>query len=443
MSALARYFLALKWCVFGSDIVKSVVTQKLIEDGVKVKIGSKSSNLSSKPADLVIYSQAIKASNLELKKAKQIGIPTLSYPEAAGRLTEEYKTIAVAGAHGKSTTTALIGLMLIKAGFNPTVILGTNLKEFGGRNFRKGESDYLTLEADEWRAAFLHYSPTFTIVTNIDREHLDFYRNLGDIKKTFIKFISRTKKGGVLILNRDNKILRSLKSKIQQLSHKRELKLAWYSLEQPVAKKIKKIIKVSGEHNVSNALAVYTLGRKLKIPEKVILSTILAYRGAWRRMEYRGKLRTPNSKFQVRVYDDYAHHPTEIKATLCAFREKFPKSRIICVFQPHQARRLEILFKDFKDAFDKADILVLLPIYQVAGRDIINKHFTSIALSQAIRKKYPGKPVAYLQNPKNLKKLLTKIVQMISINSNLYSLPHIVVMMGAGDIVKYTDSLIK
>ena len=158
------------------------------QEGVKVKIGQKRGNITAGMA-LVIYSQAIRPENPELKEAHRRGIPAISYPEAIGERTRRYKTTAVSGAHGKSTTTALAALILEKGGFDPTAIIGANLKEFGGGNFKNGKGDHFVLEADEFGRAFLHYSPAFAIVTNIDREHLDIYKNLADIKKTFMRFL--------------------------------------------------------------------------------------------------------------------------------------------------------------------------------------------------------------------------------------------------------------
>ena len=527
ISALAQWFLAQKWAVSGSDIFPNETTHSLQKLGVKVKFGHKKANIPQGCA-LVIYTQAIRPKNIELKEARQRKISVLSYPEAIGELTrlgsigsqQAYTTIAVAGAHGKSTTTALVGLILIKAGFDPTVIIGTKLKEFPsinsprpgsfdsaqdksgqawqvanseyGTNFRFGKSKYLVLEADEYGGAFLHYSPFYTIVTNIDKEHLDFYKNLENIKKSFLAFLSRTQHGGALILNRDSKILFSLKPAIEKISSKKHLKINWYSLygeqsrtmKNPENKKIKKIIRIAGKHNVSNALGAFYLSKILNVPEKTALRAIADYRGSWRRMEYRGKYQVssikyqvsgnknpkrllPDTVYQIPVYDDYAHHPTEIKATLRAFREKFPRpgtgrgsprnsgaakpAYLICVFQPHQAERLRILFKDFRSAFTDADITLILPIYRVAGRDIINHDFTSEKLVTSIQKKYPKKLIFYVKNPKNLKKavgtLLSNTPSQSKSNLRQSALnprkSAVLVMMGAGDIVKYTDRLIK
>ena len=455
ISALAQWFLAQKWAVSGSDIVASGLTRKLQKEGVKVTIGHKKSHVGPKTS-LVIYNQAIPPSNPELREAKRLKIPTFTYPEALGSLTRGFKTIAVAGAHGKSTTTALASLVFTEAGLDPTVILGTLLKQLGGKNFRAGKSDYLLIEADEWKASFLNYSPLFSIITNVDKEHLDFYKNYSNVKKTFLKFISNIREGGILVVNKDDKKLYALKSKIQKIAKHNNLKVIWYGaiINYSARNKIKKVLRVPGEHNVSNALAVYTLARALGIKEKTALEGLAKYRGAWRRMEYKGELKDKNkesrirggkknmihdSKFMIPVYDDYAHHPTEIKASLQAFREKFSNRKIICVFQPHQAHRTQNLFKEFISAFDEADFLVLLPIYQVAGRDKPHKGYSSKDLAEkiGIRNKELGikNYVTYLPHPKRLRSFIR--------DSEFIIHDSVIVMMGAGDIVNYTDLLIK
>jgi len=440
MSALARWFLAqranpeqgrrvgspkgwsskiaVKRLVSGSDLATSGITRELSKEGLKVKIGHKRGYISPK-LGLVVYSLAVNSSNPELREARRLKIPNIPYPVAVGRLTETYKTIAIAGAHGKSTTTALVSLILRKAGLDPTVIVGTNLKEFarstgsgqGGKNFRAGRSQYLVLEADEFGRSFLHYSPTLAVITNIDREHLDTYKNLPEIKKAFLKFISNVKGGGAVILNKDSAHLLSLKNKISHIARQKKLKVFWYSIKRArnsqhsyVFADLHRVLKVPGEHNASNALAAYTVGRALNIPRKKILSAISQYHGSWRRMEYRGSCYV--SRVSCRVYDDYAHHPTEIKATLKAFKEKYSHSPIICIYQPHQALRLKKLFKEFLTAFDLADILILLPIYQVAGRDKIDKRYTSKKLAEAIKKKYPKKTSVLSSQPQKNKTFL-------------------------------------
>jgi UDP-N-acetylmuramate--alanine ligase len=379
-------------------------------------------------------------------EAARRGINVLTYPEALGSITRQYKTIAIAGSHGKSTTTAMAALALIRSGLDPTVIVGTNLKEFGGQNFRIGKSDWLVLEADEYGRAFYHYSPFIAIVTNIDREHVDIYKNITDAKNAFMRFLANTIEGGALILNRDDKNLYSLKSRVTALAKRKKLRVVWYSLKDVPVAKIKKSIKIFGDHNLSNAESVYQLGKILKLAEKNTLAAIGSYRGAWRRMEYRGTMelnignKNNIKKVKALVYDDYAHHPTEIKATLRAIKKHFPRQPLICVFQPHQAKRLELLFKEFIGAFDDADITMLLPLYHVRGRDELCPQ-TSESLAEAIRFRDPLKYVVYLENPKKLAAAINDFYRSSPFAKKGRS--PIVVMMGAGDIVNSTAMLLK
>ncbi|MDO8664337.1 MAG: UDP-N-acetylmuramate--L-alanine ligase [Candidatus Liptonbacteria bacterium] len=478
VSSLARWFIAQKWAVSGSDAALNPLYSELKEDGLTANIGHKKVNIPAK-CGLVIHSQAIKQDNPELKEARRRNIPVLSYPQALGKLTKFYKTICVSGMHGKSTTTAMAGLMLIKAGLDPTIIIGTKLKELENKNFRAGRGQYLVLEADEYKDAFLNCSPFFAITTNLDREHLDYFKNTERIKKSFLNFFSGTRNGGALILNRDNEMLCSLKQKIDKVSKSNNLRVEWYSLRNKKSVKIKKHIKLPGQHNVSNSLAVFCLSKFLGISEKVFLSSISEYGGSWRRMEYRGNYQLPATNYKVPVYDDYGHHPTEIKATLEAFREKFPKRRIICVFQPHQAERLKLLFNEFKNAFEDADTVVILPIYKVAGREPARARsrrqaggssaaskYNSESLVKSMQKSKPGRPIFYLEKPENIKNALDVLLSERSFpcpleragriprksalsqrNSAGYTVAKrksaVVIMMGAGDIVNYTDTLLK
>ncbi|TSC82341.1 MAG: hypothetical protein G01um101420_352 [Parcubacteria group bacterium Gr01-1014_20] len=434
ISSLARWFLAQNWVVSGSDISSSANITNLRTEGARVKIGHKKANLPKRDLNMVIYSPAIRPDNPEMVEAKKRGLKPLSYPETLGCLTRVYKTISIAGSHGKSTTTALAALTLIKAKLDPNVIIGTNLKGFGNKNFRYGRSKWLVIEADEWKASFLNYESDVIIVTTIDKEHLDFYRDLSDVKKTFLKFMSRTKPGGSLILNQDDKNLSSLKSPISKIAKKRSLEVVWYSAKKA---ELKKILRIPGDHNISNASAVLVMAKILKIKKSIALKALGSYTGAWRRMEFRGFL-IHDSRFKIHVYDDYAHHPTEIKASLQAFREKFPEKKLICVYQPHQAKRLKSLFKEFTESFSLADFLIIIPVYEVAGRDKVTSTFTSKKLVEAIRKKYPRKKAYYLPSPNRINKFLPKILD----NQGFKLHDSCIIMMGAGDIVDYTPSLL-
>jgi len=443
ISALAQWYLTNGYKISGSDAASSEHINKLKKLGMKISIGHKAQNI-PKNADFIIYSVAVKKDNCELIWANKCKIPGKSYAQALGDLTRRYKkTLAVSGAHGKSTTTGLLSLVLIKAKFDPTVIIGTKLKEFKNTNFKKGDSDYFLIEADEYNSSFLHYSPFAAIITNIDREHLDYYKNLNNIKNAFLKFISSIKIGGILVANKDNQNLYSLNSKIKKIVKKRKLKIIWYSLSNKnLRKKLGKILKIPGNHNISNAMAVYHLAKNLGISEKMIFSALRAYNGSWRRMEYRGylNLKPKTQNLKPIVYDDYAHHPTEIKATLSAFRQRYPKSKIICVFQPHQEKRLKALFKEFTESFSDADNLILLDAYKVAGRESPTfGKYNSENLAKAVQKTKNSPAVLYLKNSKNLKKTIQNII----LKPKTQNLKPIVIMMGAGDIYTLTNSLLK
>jgi len=418
VSALAQYYLQRGDKVSGSDLVSSEITQILKKKGAKLYIGKHKAKNLSEDRDLLIYSPAVRLENPELKRARKLGIKCLSYPEALGELTKRYFTIAVSGTHGKSTTTAMIALILIKAGLDPTVIIGTRLKEFKGSNFRLGKSKFLVIEADEWQASFLNYFPKVIVLTNIEREHLDYYKNLKNILRTYKEYIRHLPKDGLLVVNKDDKNISKLKTQISKL----HLKYQNYSLNQREAKKLKKILRVPGEYNVYNALAALTCARALKVSDKVSFGVLSQYRGCWRRFEEK-ELKIGNCKLKVIL--DYAHHPTEVEVTLRAARERFPQKKIWCVFQPHQYQRTYYLFNDFVRVLKGAPInkLIITDIYDVAGREEkeTKEKVNSEKLVKAIRKK----EVFYLP-PKKIVGYLRK---------NLEG-EEIVIIIGAGDIYK-------
>jgi len=430
-SALAQYYLKKGARVYGSDLVSSEITEMLKKKGVKVFIGHKKEHI-KRGLDLVIYSPAVRNDNPELNQAKKLGIKCLSYPQALGELTKKYFTIAVCGTHGKSTTTAMAALILIKAGFNPTVILGTKLKEFGDSNFRMGgkpkiindqlsmiNNQFLVIEADEWSASFLNYWPRIIVLTNIEKEHLDYYKNLRNLLKAFREFIGHLPENGVLVANGDDKNTKKLKIKNEKL----KIKIQNFSLRQKETKKLKKILKVPGKHNLYNALAALTCARVLGISDKISYQTLGEYKGAWRRME---EQKIKLGKRKVLLISDYGHHPTEIRATIQAIREKYPKEKIWLVFQPHQYQRTFYLFNDFVSVLSqiKVEKLILLPIYKVAGREIkkIKQKTSSQKLTEIINKKNPQKAF-YIPDLKKTKEYLLKNFD-----------GDIIIVMGAGDV---------
>jgi UDP-N-acetylmuramate--alanine ligase len=349
VSSLAQYYLSENWLVSGSDMVRSEITDELKKKGAIVTIGHKRSNV--KNPSMVVYSAAVGEDNPERKAAKRRKIQTLSYAQALGSLSKNYRTIAVAGSHGKSTTASMMALVLKKAGLDPTVILGTKLKEFKG-NFKKGKSDLLVIEADEYNKSFHNYSPDVAIITNIDKEHLDTYKTYRGVVSGFVKFAKRVPKGGFVIANYKDPGLRTALKGIKG-------KVIWYN-KHPFKRHD---LKIPGLHNQENAEAVWRTAGVFRVKRTVAESAFKNYKGAWRRFE---KLKSPG--VAAELYTDYAHHPTEIRATLEAMREKYPNKKIICVFQPHQEDRFNRLFNEFKTAFSEADLTMLLPIYVVEGR---------------------------------------------------------------------------
>jgi len=437
MSALARWFLAENWSVAGSDLEATALTADLAQEGALVRIGAPK-RIPGRPA-LVVYTNAVPATNFEFLDAKRRGLELFSYPEMVGAVSRRYETIAVAGAHGKSTTTAIMSLILSRLGLDPTVLIGTKLRELGGRNFRPGSSRYLVLEADEYARAFLHYSPAYLIVTNVDREHLDTYKNLMDIKRTFLQLFSRVLPGGALVLNSDDPNLTIMQADIEKIAERNRLRVLWYSRHSRRAKKIKEALQIPGLHNVADATAAFTLATKIfYLPEADVLRAIGRYKGSWRRYEFKGRYRLGGIGYEI--FDDYAHHPTEIQATLAAFKEKFPFTTIICVFQPHQAERLRRLFNNFARSFKDADALILLPAYHVAGRETLQSQYTSQALAAAVAKKNPRKAVLYQPDPGLLAR---SVIRDAFLKTGLDNEDAVVIMMGAGTISNYTPLLLQ
>lgn len=426
VSALAQYFCAAGARVSGSDVARSEIVTMLKRRGILVRIGHKKTNVPA-GADLVIHTFAVQSNNPELREAQRRGIPVQTYAQALGELTRENFTVAVAGAHGKSTTTALVSLMLARSGFDPSVIVGTKLREFGNTNFRAGKSRYLVIEADEYGGSFLRYCPDTAIVTNIDAEHLDYYKNFANVKIAFRKFLLNIKKGGVAVLNRDDKNLVATAAAVRK--KRPDILLHWYSLRDRNARQAKKLLQIPGTHNVSNALGAWVAARMVGARDAAIKNVLRAFRGTWRRSEERGTFRG------IKIYDDYAHHPAEIKATLKGFREKFAEKRVWCIFQPHQIERTRLFLNDFSRAFGDAYGVALLDVYQVAGREQRNANVTKVTkeLTDGLRKHHPR--VWYLGSSGSS----TKIAAFLAQNCRKGD---IVILMGAGDIWKNTQKLV-
>ena len=490
VSALARYYLARGAQVSGSDVAESEIIEELRRLGAKIPPSPPFAKGGEVP-DLVVYSAAVEENNLELVEARARGIKCQIYAQALGELTKKYFTIAVSGTHGKSTTTAMIGLILEAAGLNPTVIVGTKVRwnephpnpllgkerEKVLSNFRLGHSKYLVIEADEYSASILNYWPKIIVLTNIEEDHLDYYRNLKHIMETFAEYIFHLGKDGALVVNGEDENARKIAAATK-------CKVVYYSSsESREAGRVEKLnkvgvldgappncgarrsnnnlpeldLKIPGKHNLSNVAAAMAVAKLLKIPDKISIKTLNNFSGTWRRMEYKGKVNG------AKIYDDYGHHPTEIKATLQGARELLFKraervenlktnfstssrfaglrsknkrrENLWCVFQPHQFQRTYQLFDKFANAFGDADKVILLPIYSVAGREKeeIKKKVSSQMLALCLKAQSKPKEVIYLNDFNAAKEYLMK---------NLKK-DDICVIMGAGDIYKLTEILLK
>ena len=368
ISSLAHYYLSQGIEVIGSDLSANETTEELKREGAKIFIGPQEANHLPVNLEMVIYSKAVPEDNAERKRALELQsqnnqIEVLSYPQALGKISRSYFTIAISGTHGKSTTVAMTSLVLTENKIDPTVFIGTKLKEFSNQNFRKGKSHYLLLEADEWQASFLNYYPQILVITNIEEEHLDFYHNLKDILQSYQQLVDHLPRGGTLILNEDN-------IAISQIKTRPGINVIKYSLKDPLIPQLQKILQVPGDYNLYNALASFYVARSLNIKKQDILQALGKYQGCWRRFDQRqGKL----GKKDITLVYDYAHHPTALAAFLQALRNKFPQRKIIAIFQPHQYERTLKLLEQFTKVFKKStnwvNQLIITDIYGVAGRE--------------------------------------------------------------------------
>jgi UDP-N-acetylmuramate--alanine ligase len=341
ISALARMMSLEGKKVTGSDRDASEVTHSLDEQGIPVTIGQKAENI-PKDTDLVIYTVAIPDTNPELAKAKELGIECITYPQALGIISKDKFTIAVSGTHGKTTTTAMIAKMLIDAHMDPTVIVGSFLKDQKS-NFIAGKSNYLVVEACEYKRSFLNLHPNILVITNIDDDHLDYYKDIEDIKSAFMDIVRQTDPAGSLVCDLELPY-------IEDVAKKAKCTVVDYELFSDT----NLALKVPGDHNLSNAAAVLAVADILKIPRAKAKKSLEGFSGTWRRFEDKGM-----TKKGVRVFDDYGHHPTEVKATLKGARDMFPDKKITVIFQPHLYSRTKQHLEEFADSFSNADQVIM------------------------------------------------------------------------------------
>ncbi len=330
--------------VCGSDRTESALIDDLRSQGIDVKIDQSGKNVPT-DADLFVYTEALPPNAPERVRAAELGIRQLSYPQALGELSRNKRVIAVCGTHGKSSTTGMAAKLLLEAGFDPTVVVGTKLRELNDRNWKAGSGDIFLLEACEYKHAFLSYAPSIILLTNCDGDHFDFYESVESYRSAFEDFVLTLPNDGILITHMGDpdcaSIATSSGKTIIDADQESELRL-----------------QTPGAHMRENAKLVLALGKILNIPHMDAAKYVSQYAGSWRRMEKRG-----TTKEGIDVIDDYGHHPKEISATLSAMREAYPDARIVCVFQPHTHDRTQKLYADFCGAFTDADIVIIPDIY--------------------------------------------------------------------------------
>ncbi len=376
MSGIAELLLNLDYKVSGSDLRCSDITDRLQELGGTIYEGHEAGQI--KGADVVVVSSAIDESNPEVHAAIKAAVPVIPRAEMLAELMRLKYSIAVAGAHGKTSTTSLVASVLAAGELDPTVVIGGKLKSIGS-NALLGQGDYIVAEADESDGSFLKYSPAIAVVTNIDREHLDFYKDLDNIKEVFLSFIDRIPFYGLAVLCLDNEAVQDLIPRIRKryvtygFSPQADLQAS-----EVVCKGLSSRFKVlyqgnplgqivlslPGEHNVYNSLASIAVGLELGIDFKKIKVALEKVEGVQRRLETKGQAKG------ITVLDDYGHHPTEIKTTLTALTQGWPGRRKVVVFQPHRYTRTQALFDEFARSFYQADVLLVMPIYAASEQPI-------------------------------------------------------------------------
>ncbi len=435
MSGIAQVMLDSGYKVTGSDIKRSRVTERIESLGGEVYIGHREEHL--KGADMVIFSSAIPSNNPELEEAKRRGIPTRQRAEVLAELMEGRKTIAVAGTHGKTTTASMISSILIQEGFDPLVIVGGESNDIAA-NGRLGRGDHFVVEADESDGSLLKLPPSIAVVTNIEADHLDFYRDLDSIIHTFREFVGRIDEDGFLICCGDDPNVRRMLGPIKVV------KTLTYGIGEGVDFKAEALrmgdmgsrfevryenenlgevkLNLPGRHNILNSLAAIGVALKVGIRSDGIKMALSKFRGVHRRFEMKGEVGT------IRVIDDYAHHPTEVEATLGAAKRE--GGRRIAIFQPHRYTRTKALGSEFSHSFKDADIVVITEIYSAGEAPI--EGIDARLIFDAIREG-GHKRVEFIPKKEMITNYLMDVLQP----------KDVVLTLGAGDIWMVADELLE
>ncbi len=427
MSALAKFLVSKQKHVTGSDVHGSETIQDLNKKGIRVGIGHDSAHVLD-GVEVLVYSSAIPATNPERMAAREKGIPEVSYAQFLGEVSKNFSTIVITGTHGKSTTTALVGLMLEAAGYDPTVLVGSFVPTFPDKNLRLGKGRFFVVEGCEYQANMLNLHPEMIVLTSIEEDHLDYYRDMNHIRDTFQIFADKLIGKGMMIMNADD--AESMKLRVERpITYGFEQKADYAAVDrvtekgkQSFAVRREEILgKVSmmvpGTYNVLNALAATAAAMELGVPFETCARVLQTFPGIWRRFERVGTWR------EADVISDYGHHPTAVEKTLNAAREFFPGRRIVLCFQPHQHSRTKALFDGFVHALQLADETIVAEIYDVAGRNEEHE-ISSRQIVEKIKKENPSAHVMFSQNLDAVKSALEQLVRS----------GDVLIVMGAGDI---------
>ncbi len=451
MSGIAEILLTLGLTVTGSDVKKSAVTQRLKRRGAKIWVGHDKKNVEG--AHVVVISSAVSDSNPEVKQAQKLGIPVVPRAEMLAELMRLKYGIAVAGTHGKTTTTSLIAQVLGTAGLDPTMIVGGKVKSLRG-NARLGKGEFLVAEADESDRSFLKLSPTIGVITNIDPEHMENYRDFDHLKDAFVDFANKVPFYGSVVCCLDHPVIKKILPKIVkrvvtygegdadytvknicQVKDRLTFDVVHHGHELGKVK-----LPMAGRHHAKNALAAIAVGRELDIAFGTIKNALEGFKGVARRFEVLhnsgpARLASRGRKARVAggpiVVDDYGHHPVEIAATISAAREGWPDRRLIVVMQPHRYTRLSALFDGFVSSLKSADSILVMDVYAAGEKPI--KGATGEHLCEAIRSHYPKKFVAHTKAPENV---FSTLKTWCGDND-------LILFLGAGDITKTAHQFAK
>ena len=435
MSGIAEILLNKGFEVSGSDLNLTEVTNRLAELGAKIYEGHSSENV--KDVDVLVYSSAVIPDNPEVRAAADRNIPIIKRAEMLAETMRMQYGIGIAGTHGKTTTTSMVGLTLTEGGIDPTIIVGGKLSGLGGTNARLGNGEFIVVEADEFDRTFLKLTPTIAAITTLEREHLDTYKDLDDIKTAFIEFANKVPFYGFVVICLDepalqdiipfiNKTVFTYGTTAQADVRAIDIEFEGFSSKYTVIYKGKELgsvkLNIPGEHYVKNSLVAVTIGMELGIDFEVIKKALEKFKGVYRRFETK-------YKNDILVLDDYAHHPTESSATLAGIRAAWDR-RLVVVFQPHLYSRTKDFYQDFGRSFLNSDVFICTDIYPAREKPIDGVTGEMIA---NIAKKYGHKNVHYIPDKKDVPKKLMELKKK----------DDIIITMGAGDIWKYGEKFVE